>query len=129
MLKKISPRFMKFLVVGVFLTAGDFLFFYVLHERMGFSVVTANLVSYGSMITIAFFIHRVWTFKDSTAKEGKRVLLSLFYGYVGLFINTLIVWLLAMVMPAMAGKAVAVIFVLFYNYLTNKLLVFKVAGK
>jgi putative flippase GtrA len=39
------------------------------------------------------------------------------------------VWLLAMVMPAMAGKAVAVIFVLFYNYLTNKLLVFKVAGK
>ena len=121
----ISKRFFKFLVVGGGCTLLDFILFYGFFFHLKWPVVVANLASYGTGLAVAFFINRAWTFSDGTKKGHNRLWLSLLWGYVGLVINTGIVWILAGMIHAMLAKTFAVVVVLFYNYFTNKYLVFK----
>ncbi len=120
----ISKRFLKFLVVGAVGTAIDFVLFYFLFFSIGFSLVVSNLLSYGTGLTSSFFWNKYWTFADRPLSSNKKLILSLLYGYLGLFINTAIVWLLGHVIHVMLAKAVAVIVVVIYNYFTNKIWVF-----
>ncbi len=124
--KFISSRFIKFLVVGGVCTLLDFVLFSLFHLWLLMGIVYANLLSYGLGMTASFFMHRAWTFKDGQLKSKKRILHFLFWGYGGLMLNTAIVWFSAGYMHALLAKSIAVIVVLFYNYLANKYFVFKV---
>lgn len=119
-------RFARFVVVGCFTTALDFTIFYFLHFLYGLAIIPANVLSYGTGIAIGFFVNRVWTFHDAMQRSSRRVMLSLMYGYIGLVLNTAIVWALSFYIPAMLAKIPAVMIVLLYNYFTNKHLVFRV---
>jgi putative flippase GtrA len=120
----ISRRFIKFLVVGGSCTLLDFVLFAALHELLHLSVVPANILSYGTGLIAAFFINRAWTFGDSPRRKRSLVVLSVALGYIGLAINTLLVWLLQVYFNVYLAKAIAVIIIVFYNYLTNRHIVF-----
>jgi putative flippase GtrA len=124
--KPLPQRFLKFLLVGGSCTLLDFTLFYVFYYHVALGIVPTNLISYGTGLTVAFFVNRAWTFKDSQARAANRLWLSLFWGYLGLALNTLMVWGLAKWMHPLVSKAIAVIVVLVYNYLTNKYLVFRI---
>ena len=111
-------------MVGGGCTLIDFILFAAFHELAALGVVTSNILSYGTGLTIAFFINRAWTFRDSSKRHHARVLLSLFFGYLGLAINTGIIWFLVKWMNVYLAKATAVIIIVFYNYLTNRYVVF-----
>lgn len=121
-----SKRFLKFLCVGGVCTALDFVLFYILYYLLSLHIVPANILSYGSGLTLSFFINRHLTFKDSAQKQVNRLKYVLLYGYIGLMLNTAIVWGIALILPAFIGKVIAVIIVVFYNYYTNKKLVFQI---
>lgn len=121
-----SKRFYKFLAVGLSGTVIDFVLFYVLHFILSVSIIPANAISYGTGLTSSFFLNQKWTFSDSTHKSHKQLIFSLLLGYIGLIINTLLVWLLSFTIHAMLAKAVAVLVVVVYNYFTNKILVFRI---
>ncbi len=122
----LNIRFVRFAGVGCCTTALDFAIFYFLHFIYGLAIIPANAVSYGTGIAIGFFINRVWTFHDAMHRSHRRVMLSLIYGYIGLILNTILVWRLSLYIPAMLAKTAAVLVILLYNYLTNKYLVFRV---
>lgn len=119
-----DKRFLKFLVVGAFGTAIDFILFYIFYELAGWGVILSNTISYGTGLTSSFFINRVWTFSDGKKRSQKRLPLALTFGYIGLIFNTAMVWALAFLMPVFAGKVIAVFVIVIYNYLTNKHIVF-----
>ena len=93
---------------------------------MGWGIILSNALSYGTGLTGSFFLNRLWTFSDSEQRSTKRVWLSLTLGYIGLMINTAMVWGLAFIMPVMLGKLIAVSVVIIYNYQVNKHIVFGV---
>ena len=124
-LRQISePRFRKFLVVGGIGTLIDFALFFLFFNIFQWGIVAANLISYGTGLTSSFFINRAWTFRDSQQRSKKRLVLALIFGYIGLVLNTSLVWLLALVIPVWGGKVLAVVVIIFYNYLTNKYIIF-----
>jgi len=122
----LKSRFARFLMVGVFTTSLDFAIFYLLHFSAGLGIIPANIISYGTGITAGFFINRAWTFHDAMHRSHKRILLSLIYGYLGLALNTAIVWYASRFINVMLAKTAAVLIIVIYNYLTNKYLVFRV---
>jgi len=122
----LNSRFARFVGVGCCTTALDFAIFYFLHFIYSFAIIPANIVSYGTSVAIGFFINRVWTFHDAMHRSHSRIVLSLMYGYIGLILNTSIVWGFSLYIPAMLAKIPAVMIVLLYNYFTNKYLVFRV---
>ncbi len=119
-------RFLRFLIVGGIGTAIDFFLFYLFFIIIGWHLVISNSLSYGTGLTSSFFLNRAWTFKDSNNKSKKLLFISIIAGYLGLAINTLLVWGFSNFMPVMIGKVFAVLIVIIYNYHVNKSLVFKV---
>ena len=122
----ISVRFRKFLIVGASGTALDFAFFYLFFDLLGWPLILANSCSYGIGLTSSFFINRAWTFCDSSNRSARRVWLSLFWGYSGLALNTLLVWAIATIAHVWIGKVIAVFVVVVFNYVTNKYFVFSI---
>jgi putative flippase GtrA len=121
-----DKRFFKFLIVGAFGTAVDFILFYICYTFLDLGIIVGNTISYGIGLTGSFFINRIWTFSDGKERSHKRLFFALSFGYLGLVINTALVWAFAFVVPVFVGKSLAVVIIVFYNYLTNKHLVFLV---
>lgn len=119
-----EPRFRKFLVVGGIGTCIDFLLFYLFLSMLGWPIVLSNILSYGTGLTSSFFMNRIWTFADSRHRSKKRLPLALLIGYLGLMLNTALVWLFALIIHVWVGKVLAVVLIIFYNYLTNKYIIF-----
>jgi putative flippase GtrA len=122
----LEKRLMKFLIVGTSGTIIDFILFIACYEFVGWGIIASNIVSYGTGLSSSFFLNRSWTFADSTKRSHRRLVLALTFGYIGLVINTFLVWLLAFVFPVLVGKLIAVLLIVIYNYLTNKHIVFLV---
>ncbi len=117
-----SSSFLRFALVGAIGTVVDFALFYGLHMLLEWGLVVSNILSYSTGLTSSFFLNRRFTFQSTT--KTNRLWLSLVLGYIGLGINTALVWLCAGIMPMMLGKVIAVIVVLFYNYFANRYFVF-----
>jgi putative flippase GtrA len=98
----------------------------MLHLLSDMPLIISNIFSYGVGLISAYIINRYWTFADSTHKTRHQFMLSILLGYIGLVLNTIIIWALQGIVPIMLAKCVAVIIILFYNYFSNKWLVFKV---
>jgi len=128
-LPTLSPRFMRFALVGASGTAIDFALFYLFYSLLGLPLVLANTLSYGTGLTSSFFLNRRYTFADSPKQDSRRVWLSLLFGYIGLAINTALVWGIEQVAHVWVGKVAAVFVVLVYNYLMNKWFVFGLTHK
>lgn len=120
-----QSRFMRFACVGVIGTLTDFVLFYMGYSVVGLALIPANIISYSIGLIVAFLCNRRWTFHDGVMRSKHRIWLSLFYGYIGLILNTACVWLAAHIMSIAFAKIIAVLIVLAYNYLTNKYLVFR----
>lgn len=121
-----NHRFIKFLIVGSICTAIDFVLFTLLHLTLHYHVIYSNIISYSTGLICAFFINRKWTFVDSTHRHNSQFWLSILLGYVGLVLNTAIVWYLSTMIHIVAAKCIAVGIIVFYNYFSNKRLVFRV---
>lgn len=125
MIKQLADkRFLKFLVVGASGTAIDFILFYLCYQVSDWGIILSNTISYGTGITSSFFINRAWTFADGQKRSHKRLVLALALGYLGLVLNTAMVWAFSLVMHVFIGKTIAVFVIVIYNYLTNKHIVF-----
>lgn len=121
-----NRRFIKFIVVGAICTFLDFSIFYLLNYYHNYDIVSANIISYGIGLTFGFLMNRSWTFSDSENKSKSRLFLVLVLGYIGLILNTVLVYIFSHYTGNMYAKVLAVLIILIYNYLTNKHLVFKI---
>lgn len=144
-----TSRFAKFAVVGLLGAVVDFGVFNLLIRFAGFAVVPASILSFTAAVTSNFIWNRYWTYPDSRSKPlhrqaGQFALISA----IGLAIRTPLVAVLegpmttiasgltaaaedmtgplpslppAEVLGANLALATAVIVVLFWNFLANRL--------
>lgn len=113
---------LRFGTVGLITTALDITLFTALTSG-GLRPAFANLLSYSCGIAVSYMLNRSWTFRaeGSTERVVKFVALML----AGLLLSTVLVSLLAMVLPAPIAKVLSVPVIFVYNYLAARLLVFR----
>jgi putative flippase GtrA len=113
---------LRFGTVGLITTALDIVLFTAL-TAAGALPALANLFSYSCGIAVSYMLNRSWTFRaeGGTERAVKFVALML----AGLALSTLLVSLLATVLPAPVAKVLSVPVIFVYNYLAARLLVFR----
>jgi putative flippase GtrA len=125
-----SPRYhgvLRFSTVGGITTLGDFLIFTLLTVGLDVATIPANLMSYSCGIVASFLLNRNWTFNDtksggSAAAQGLRFAIT---NITGLGISTVLVALLALVLPRPVAKILSIPVVFVWNYLTARHWVFR----
>jgi len=140
-----AGRFLRFSVVGALGAVVDFGVFNLLHARAGLAEVAASIVSFLAAVTSNFIWNRYWTYPGSRTKSVRRQAAQFaLVSAVGLLIRTPVLALLLAPATALAEQLVAgglggglrmeagtlgdnlalasaVVVVLFWNFLANRL--------
>ncbi len=116
------PRALRYALVGGLNTAVDLLVFSSLVFAVAWGPAASNVVSYATGVLTSFFHNRAWTFSDRGTSKWLPQFAAFLVLNVGLMLlSTLLVLLLASVVPPLAAKAasLAVTFVLGYTIAKN----------
>jgi putative flippase GtrA len=132
-------RFIKFMVVGAVGAAVDFGVFNLLNEVFGLLPEISGTVSFVTAICSNFAWNRCWTYPDSRTKPIRRQFIQFFVvNALGILIRLPIIALLRSPFGRFAGNllalqpeqaqtlgnnialALAVLFVMFWNYFANR---------
>ncbi len=119
-------KFIKFGVVGFSGLFVDFGITWFTKEKLKIPKYVANAIGFSSAATTNYFLNRIWTF-ESTNPEiiieyGEFILIS----FIGLLINTLILYLLVskLKMNFYIAKVFAIGLVTIWNFFANVIITF-----
>jgi len=121
-------KFLTFISIGVldtFLDMGLFTFLISTFGRSLEKVVILNLISFSSIVIIAFYLNGKFTFKDKNLTKKKFIKYYTSSSF-GMFLNTLIVALLMINfgLGTIITKIISACVVVFYNYVMSKNYIF-----
>ena len=115
---------LRWMLVGLFTTAIDYLIFISLYGPIN-SVVVANFISGFVSTSINYYTHHRWTFKSEQdhSKSGSRYLLNLIFWWV---VSTLsIKSLIVLEIDPKIAKLLPILFIAPINYFVLNHIVFK----
>jgi len=115
---------LRWMLVGLFTTATDYLIFISLYGPIN-SVVIANFISGFVSTSINYYTHHRWTFKSEQdhSKSGSRYLLNLIFWWV---VSTLsIKALIVLEIDPKIAKLLPILFIAPINYFVLNHIVFK----
>ena len=115
---------LRWILVGLFTTATDYLIFVSLYGPIN-SVVIANFISGFVSTSINYYTHHRWTFKSEQdhSKSGTRYLLNLIFWWV---VSTLsIKALIVLEIDPKIAKLLPILFIAPINYFVLNHIVFK----
>lgn len=128
----------KFGVVGVANTVIDFGVLNYLSAASqvfsGLALVPLNAISFSIAVTNSYFWNKHWTFKGKQGETGRQFIEFIVVSVIAIFINTWLVYLLTLIpvpegiseaLWLNAGKAVATVVSLMWNFVGYKFVVFK----
>ena len=141
-MKKIISLYKKhrevvtYLVAGVLTTAVNFAVYSLCVELFSLDVTLSNLVAWLFAVTFAFFANKLYVFKSRSAKASRLVYEALTFFASRLLSGAFEVLLPGILMGAgldqslfgvdgMLAKLAVSLFVIVFNYVAGKLLVFK----
>jgi putative flippase GtrA len=124
MLESLPPiilKFFRFAVVGASGLVIDFGLTYLCKERFKLNKYFANGIGFFVAATSNFFINRSWTFANADPDVGAQYIKFILFSMIGLFINSLIVWLLndRLKKNFYLSKAIATGIVTLWNFFSN----------
>ena len=126
MIKKLPVRLIKYLLVGAFSFALDYLLSMLFFSVLYFTEVLSNALSVLIVSIIKFFINKRFTFKNSSKRAKAQLLVSL--GVLGIYITftSILVYLFSNVIgiPFYITKILVVFLGFFMNYSLDKNLTF-----
>ena len=114
----------RWMLVGLFTTATDYLIFISLYGPIN-SVVVSNFISGFVSTSINYYTHHRWTFKSEQdhSKSGSRYLLNLIFWWV---VSTLsIKALIVLEIDPKIAKLLPILFIAPINYFVLNHIVFK----
>lgn len=125
--RRIIRQFVKFGVVGASSTVIDWGIFYILIWTMPIYYLYAKVISFSFALLNSFIWNRRWTFRSKDSKRAKQFTKFLFIALIGLSLNTLIMYIVVNHLHhrKIIGLICATAIVTFWNFLANKLWVFK----
>ena len=129
LLKK--KHFVMYLAIGLVAFFVDYLLFNTLNELTSLSIFYSNAIALATGFLISFFGNRVIVFADDFVNKMHFTMWQQLLLYVGLLsINTVLSYLIisgleSVGIKAMFGKVVSMIFIVGWNYVLYKMVIFK----
>lgn len=120
-----KSRFIRFCIVGGINTLIDFSVFFVAFSWAGFPVLAANALAFTAATANSYLLNKVWTFSDTAPHTRRKVMLFLIVALSGLALSSLVIALLVMWMSPLLAKLLTIGVVLVWNFILNRLIVFK----
>jgi len=129
----IAKEVIKFGIVGVANTCIDFSVYILLTRTIGFFgryLILANIISFLVAVTNSYYWNRRWTFRSNDAKRVSQYSKFLIVNLFGMAINTGVLSLLVYKghLYDVFAKICAVVVAMFWNYIINKIWVFRTKG-
>lgn len=120
-------QFFRYCFAGVTGAIVDFSLFFILTRFFEWHIVPANVLSFLTSAVVNYTINRLWTFKSTSNRVVHQFLFFIIVAGIGVVINTSILYFLVshFSMFDILAKAVAVVIVMFWNYVINKHVTFK----
>jgi putative flippase GtrA len=123
-------EFYKFAIVGISNTLIDFAIYFLLTRFtvfFGEHIIYANVISFSVAVTNSYFWNRRWTFRSIDQRRVQQYIKFVIVNCIGLGINSGLLYIFAYEFHIhdLLGKALAVIVTLFWNFLINRLWVFR----
>jgi putative flippase GtrA len=125
--RRIVRQFVKFGLVGLSSTVIDWGIYLVLNRFFAVFYIIAKIISFVFAVINSYIWNRRWTFRSTESRRIHQFSKFLVVSGVGLGLNTLIMILVVekLKISDIYGLAIATIFVTFWNFVINKLWVFK----
>ena len=130
LLKRLYAKFRHLIlygIIGSFTSTLDFLVFTALTRLVGINYLVANCISVLVGITTSFCLNRTYNFKVSD-KTAQRFSIFLAVGLTGLLMSNLILWVGVekMHLNESITKLASIVLVVFFQFLFNKFITFRV---
>lgn len=116
LLKQQRKEFLRFCAVGVMNTLVDMGVFGALVQA-GLWVMLAHMLSFSCSALNSYFINKYWTFARRGRPQGREFLSFMLVTVVGLFISSLVLFLLKGAWGVYPAKMASVMASMLWNYL------------
>ncbi|SEB09141.1 GtrA family protein [Pedobacter hartonius] len=117
----------KFILVGGFCACIEFITFNTFIDFFKIEYLVANVISIVIAVVINYVLSRAFVFEKSKHSKRNEFLSFVLFSVLAIVLNQLILWVFFEVikLDIRLCKALAIIIVAFFNYLTKKHIVFK----
>jgi putative flippase GtrA len=118
----------RFLLVGLFCASIEYLTFNVFINAFKIEYLVANVISIVIAVSINYLLSRAFVFEKSKYSKRDEFLSFVLFSVLAIVLNQLILWMFFEIikLDIRLCKALAIIIVAFFNFLTKKYIVFKV---
>ena len=129
-IKQLYTRFRNLIlygIIGCFTSGLDFVVFTILSKYIGIYYIVANCISVLVGITTSFILNRSFNFKVKD-KIGQRFVIFITVGLCGLVLSNIILYVGVDMLQGgkTIVKIISIIFVVFFQFLLNKFVTFRV---
>lgn len=125
-----NEEFILYCLVSIICTGVLYITFYLVDKITNGNYMLANLVSYITSFTLLYFLdERIFKAKPHNKKNRyNQMIIFIIVRIIGFPIDSYILYLLIKKcnMNSMIAKVVGSLIMFIYNYITNKILVFKI---
>lgn len=119
-------KIIKFGIVGFLGFVIDFGLTYVFKEKLKMNKFVANALGFLISALVNFTVNRIWTFENHNPDLAMQLGKFMAIASVALMLNSLIIYILngKIRINFYVSKIIAVLFVMFYNFIMNSLFTF-----
>lgn len=119
-------KIIKFGIVGFLGFVIDFGLTYVFKEKLKMNKFVANALGFLISALVNFTVNRMWTFENHNPDLAMQFGKFMAIASVALMLNSLIIYILngKIRINFYVSKIIAVLFVMFYNFIMNSLFTF-----
>jgi len=119
-------KIIKFGIVGFLGFVIDFGLTYVFKEKLKMNKFVANALGFLISALVNFTVNRMWTFENHNPDLAMQLGKFMAIASVALMLNSLIIYILngKIRINFYVSKIIAVLFVMFYNFIMNSLFTF-----
>ena len=123
----LKQQIFKFIIVGGFCASIEFITFNIFISFFKIDYLIANVISILIAVSINYLLSRAFVFEKSRYSKRDEFLSFVLFSVLAILLNQMILWVLFEVikLDIRLCKALAIVIVAFFNYLTKKYIVFK----
>ena len=123
--------FVNYCCVGTIVTATDFAVFILCFYRLALPSVPSKLFAFSFAVAVGFILHRVWTFRSRGQPVLRQFPRFILVSAVGAVSSCMLIYVFIDLsgMHPLLANALTSVFVLTWNFLSNKLWTFRITRR
>ena len=128
-MKKLSGQILKFGVVGALAFVIDYSLLIFCTERLGINYLISGAIAFSVAVVFNYILSMLWVYDTSGNDQDKRIqhVIFIVLSVIGLGLTELLMWIGTDLLGIhyTITKIIATVIVMFYNFVTRKILLEK----